>query len=210
MRWKYLIIILMLLAIPVVYAGEELCEEVILPNRTCKMITPVINCTNYTYKIINVNTSVIVTEGNLTLFEDGKYYFNFSEGKGQYVIHLCDGTTGQILVERRENNMLAIVISLIAVIIAFALLGILASDIPIKVYGFSIATIELILLVFVIYLNELEQTLVPMLRIDFYAILLSGGLIGLIGLYRYWLRLMDVGDRLQPEEPTKWKRKRWQ
>jgi len=207
MELKYLIIIL--LFIPIVSA-TDMCEEVILPNKTCIMVTPTIDCTNYTYKVVNINTSNIVTTGNLTLLEDDKYYFNFSEEKGQYVIHLCDGTTGQILVERREDNMLAIAIGLIIVIVSFALLGLLAKDIPVKVYGFSIATIELVLLVFVMYLNELEQSLVPILRTNFYAILLSAGLMGLIGLYRYWLRLMDVGDRLQPEEETKWNRKKWQ
>ena len=206
MELKYLIIIL--LFIPIVSA-TDMCEEVILPNKTCIMVTPTIDCTNYTYKVVNINTSVI-TRGNLTLLEDDKYYFNFSEEKGQYVIHLCDGTTGQILVERREDNMLAIAIGLIIVIVSFALLGLLAKDIPVKVYGFSIATIELVLLVFVMYLNELEESLVPILRTNFYAILLSAGLMGLIGLYRYWLRLMDVGDRLQPEEETKWNRKKWQ
>ena len=208
MKW-ILIILLVLLAIPIVSA-IDMCEEVIKPNATCKMVTPVINCTTYTYKIINVNTSVIATEGNLTLLEDGKYYLNFSEGNGQYVIHLCDGTTGQILVERREDNMLAIAIGLIATIIAFAILGLLAKDLPIKVYGFSIATIQLILLAFIMYLNELEQTLVPILRTDFYAIFLSAGAMGLIALVRYWIRLMDIGDNMQTEEESKWGRKKWQ
>ena len=201
MKWKYLIIILMFL-IPIAYGkAGDMCEEIIKPNETCKMITPVINCTNYTYEIIN-KSGTIVTDGNLTLHEDDIYYFNFSEDNGEYTVKLCDGTTTQVFVERREDNMLAITIGLIIVIVGFAILGLLAKDLPVKVYGFSIAVIELVLLVFVLYLNELEQTLVPILRTNFYAIFLSAGLMGLIGLVRYWIRLMDIGDNMQSEEQT--------
>jgi len=209
MKWKYLIITLMFFLIPIVYGkAGVMCEEIIKPNETCKMITPVLNCTNYTYEIIN-KSGVIVKEGNLTLHKNDIYYFNFSEDNGEYTIKLCDGTTTQVFVERRKDNMLAITIELIIVIVGFALLGLLAKDLSIRIYGYSIAVIELILLVFITYLNELEESLVPILRTNFYAILLSAGVMGLIGLVRYWIRLMDIGDNMEIEEKTKWGRERW-
>ena len=209
MKWQILILMILLL-IPIVYGATiDMCEEVIKPNVTCKMITPVINCTNYTYEIIN-KSGTIVTTNNLTLHEDDLYYFNFTEENGEYTVKLCDDTTTQIFVDRRENNMIAIIIGLIIVIVSFAILGALAKDLPVKVYGFSIAVIELVLLVFVLYLGELEATLVPILRTNFYAIFLSAGAMGLIALIRYWIRLMDIGDNLVSEDESKWNRKKWQ
>jgi len=200
MKIKYLIIPLMLLFVSIVYGASStgkliVCEPVILPNSTCQVNTPAITCTNYTYQIIN-KTGAIVTNGNLTLLNDSLYYLNFSESIGEYTIKLCNDATTQVFVERREDNMLAITIGLIIVIIASALLAIFTSNIAIKVLGYGIALSEIITLMFLLYAREANSTLVPLLKTNFYIILLIGGLFGLIALFMFIIKLINPGDKM--------------
>lgn len=196
MKWKYLIIIMALLLIPIVYGvAEDMCEEVILPNTTCQMNTPVIDCSNFTFNIIN-KTGSVVTTGNLTLLNDSIYFFNFTEDVGEYVVELCSGSTTQVFVERREDNMLPITIGVILVIVIFILIGVFSSSPGIKFLGYGVALIELILLLFLLYARESAVSLIPLLRMNYQIMLILGFGIGFIAAVRLAIRLMNPNDEI--------------
>jgi len=102
----------MLLTINLVW-GLDLCEDTVIISSNCTMVTPLINCVNYTYEIYN-STKKMVETGNLTEWNGSVYYINFTLGEGDYLIKLCDGTTREVEVEHgdEDNMWLAIVISL--------------------------------------------------------------------------------------------------
>lgn len=123
MKIKYLIIPIMLMFIQIVYGADlDVCEAIITPNATCKMITPVLeNCTSYNYTIFDIN-GTNVTNGDLTVYEGSKYYFNFTEEKGEYTLELCDGTTAQVFVENSGGDSMFGMIILIPMILAIIFL----------------------------------------------------------------------------------------
>ena len=95
---KILIIFLVLFLIPIAFAF--VCEDVSDPiNVPCTVITPVINCSNYTYNLSNVNTNTSLLIGaNLTKMQDSLYNFTFNQPSGDYSIVLCDGSSATITV----------------------------------------------------------------------------------------------------------------
>lgn len=117
MKW-FLWLLILFFSLPFVAAG--ICEDHQASN--CTILTPVINCTDYNYTIIN-ETGDIVTQGNLTPLEDQIYYFNFSEETGGYIIELCDQSTREIIVGGGSNMFIAIMIGILGVVFAMFYLG---------------------------------------------------------------------------------------
>lgn len=107
MKIKTLLIITIMIILVSITASAELeqCEEPIEPLEECKIITPVINCEGaYDYVIIN-STNNTVIENNLTEYEAGTYYFNWSMESGEYVIVLCDGTTREVIIGGKNMSL---------------------------------------------------------------------------------------------------------
>lgn len=50
------------------------------------------------------------------------YYFNFTEGEGDYVVKLCDGTTREVRVTDEEGKMLIAVMVLAPMLLGFMFL----------------------------------------------------------------------------------------
>lgn len=99
---KIILPILILILLCQIGLSENICQDVIRPDATCKMLTPSLSCTNYDYSIYDKNQNT-TSSGNLTNFKNQIYYFNFSESRGNYIIELCDGTTREIEVGGKEN-----------------------------------------------------------------------------------------------------------
>lgn len=115
---KWTIIIALLLMISTANA-LDICEDTTTPNQECRMVTPVLNCTEYTYSILNLTGST-VTNGTLNALNDSVYYFNFNQSTGDYVVKLCDDTTREIYVNGGGNNMyLAIMIAVLSMAFLF-------------------------------------------------------------------------------------------
>lgn len=89
----------------------EMCEDAPKITTDCTMITPALTqCTTYNYSIFNP-TGTEVSNGTLTLLYNDIYYFNFTLGKGEYIIRLCDGGVREVLVEGKdEMASLAVII----------------------------------------------------------------------------------------------------
>ena len=102
---KWIIIILIVLSlIPIANAAYDICGDLPEIKTNCQMITPSnLQCTNYTYSIYNINTTV-VTNGLLTPLSSNVYYFNFTQGVGHYYVGLCDGGIREVFVNEDFNS----------------------------------------------------------------------------------------------------------
>ena len=111
---KSLLILITIFLIPFVYGN--ICEDTLDLSEysDCLMITPTLTCTNYTYDIIDATDyNIIRNNYNLTLLNNSIYFFNFTEGQGNYVINLCDSSTREIIVIREGEKMqLAMIIGI--------------------------------------------------------------------------------------------------
>ena len=101
--------------IPLVTASLPMCEDTIEISSNCAMVTPSVNCTTYT--IINTE-GVNVSSGDLTHLYDTIYYFNFTEGSGDYVVQLCDLTTREVRVKQGEDRLIGLAM-IIGIVLAF-------------------------------------------------------------------------------------------
>lgn len=107
MKIKYLIPILLLcLTIPFTYS--KICESRLDNSTNCTMTTPnPVGCGTPTYDIVNVDTNTLmVDDGTLTQMIGGGYYFNFSQGAGNYLIVLCDNSTREFRVTETYDTKL--------------------------------------------------------------------------------------------------------
>ena len=99
-----------------------MCGDTPLPNVTCQMLTPSLNCG--TYSVMNLTGSTI-DSGSLTVLNTslGIYYFNVTLAAGDYEASLCDNTTREFTVtpyqEELSNMYVAMIIGVLGV--AFAL-----------------------------------------------------------------------------------------
>jgi len=118
MRKWILPIIMIIFFIQIVQA--TICEEILTPGESCEMLTPYITCSNYVYDIYNASQNV--TNGTLTLVEDGIYKINFNLSEGDYIVKLCDGATREIIVEYEDDNMTGLAITLFILSVAGTLI----------------------------------------------------------------------------------------
>ena len=118
-----IILILTILTMIVSVNALELCEGTPKISTDCAMVTPALTqCATYNYSIFNT-LGVPVENGTLTLLNNDVYYFNFTLGKGEYLIRLCDGGVREIIVEGKdEMASLAVIIFVMLITIGvFAL-----------------------------------------------------------------------------------------
>lgn len=104
----------MILLVPIVFGG--VCSDTPEPNKKCIYITPQITCSTYNYTIYK--NSTINETGDLTIYKDDLYYFNFSKNYGEYVITLCDGTFREVFVGGNELSNLSFIGGIIGTVFA--------------------------------------------------------------------------------------------
>ena len=115
---KWNILILLTIALIPIVESLDLCPETKQINRNCTMITPEIDC--QWYQIFNINGTELINT-NLTELNDSIYYLNFTQGKGGYVVRLCDGTTREVIVnyDTGGNDMVLGILVLSPILLAF-------------------------------------------------------------------------------------------
>ena len=120
---KKTIILLMTVLLVVLCTDAQalkLCED--NPDKKittqCTMVTPKLTgCTPYVnYSIFNISGDN-VESGNLTSWGGGMFYFNFSLGKGEYVILLCDGGTREVVAEAEKDEMASLSVTFLVLLI---------------------------------------------------------------------------------------------
>lgn len=113
-------IVVLLFSVGVVSAFTY-CDDIVQPNVTCQLVTPVVvGCDVFNYSIVNESGDQVEAE-NLTGLYGSVYYLNFSQAQGRYVVELCDGSTKQIKAGEDESMVLAALI-LLPIIFGFLLL----------------------------------------------------------------------------------------
>ena len=118
-RWKKIMILGMmacLLLVTLVNAADlPMCQVPVTLNEDCIFVTPYINCSNYTYDIIDLTGIKVLSSEPMALLNDSIYYFNFTltDEETDYAIILCDGTTREISVERGGDTMLSTTFAII-------------------------------------------------------------------------------------------------
>lgn len=131
---KILIWILSIILLSSFVSAIDLCEQTILQNETCLMITPVLTC-NSSAIVLNKATN---TTRNITMLplQLGIYQFNFSDIEGEYQLILCDTTTREIEVKGDSMlNDLLIVFLLIVIGLGFAAFGELVKNTVWHIFG---------------------------------------------------------------------------
>ena len=122
---KIIISILLFFVLIQCVTALDMCEDRKEIYSNCTMLTPTIqNCTTYNYTIINI-TGDIIEEADLTQLSGDIYYFNFTQGEGDYIVKLCDDTTREVKVTDKTDNytMIAIIILIPLILGAFLLVG---------------------------------------------------------------------------------------
>ena len=103
-----------------------------------------------------------------------------------------------------ETNLVGIILGLIAIGFIFGLFAFFSTGMALKVLGYGVAFIEASMVAFVMYLQEINQSLSSILRVNFYVVLLLVFAIGMVALINFTLRLINVDDNSISEE-IKWR-----
>jgi hypothetical protein len=122
---KLLIVLILFVSITQIATAQlDLCVSPINVNTNCTMVSNNLDCGVYTYEVINITGELIESGTLATLNESrGLYYFNLSQGEGEYIINFCDNTTKQVEVTQGdENNMIIGAIILIPMLLSFIFL----------------------------------------------------------------------------------------
>ena len=125
MRNAILTIITLMILLPNVNAVLDMCENTLEINSNCTMLTPELSCASYTYEIFNTS-GYEVNNGSLSIVSDDIYYLNFTEGSGDYIVKLCDGSTREIRVKSEDENKM-IIAAIIILPLLFGLILLLSS-----------------------------------------------------------------------------------
>jgi hypothetical protein len=90
--------------------NDSLCNDYIVKDITCKVLTPTISCGSG-FTLIN-NNLLDITTGNTSFFNNDLSYFNFStNASGGYVVSLCDGSYKEFYVLDNISSAAAQVIN---------------------------------------------------------------------------------------------------
>jgi len=206
-----LIFLMVLMSIPIVIALKE-CEDIQIVKGIPCQITATWNytlpCTSHNATVYNSTNNNIINYTFQDLGESPLCVFEWNVTTlGSYSYTIDTGDTGNITVAR-QNNMIAIIIGLVFVMIFFAMFGFVFEKWGARIFGYGVALIQMLNIVYIMYINELNMPLAPTLRINFISILWLAFGVAMISLFRLALSLINVGeDEDNPTPENKWGRK---
>ncbi len=209
MKWQ-LMLIMVLLMIPIVMAVKE-CEDIQIIKEIPCQITATWNytlpCNIHSARVYNSSGNNTINYTFQGLGESPLCVFEWNVTTlGSYSYTVDTGDTGNITIAR-QDNMIPIIIGLISVMIFFAVFGFVFDNWGAKILGYGIALIQLLNIVHILYINELNQSLAPTLKLNFIITLWLAFGIGLISLIMLVLSLVSMGKGADtPEEDKKWGR----
>tara|TARA_R100001530_G_scaffold136283_1_gene116206 strand:+ start:2734 stop:3366 length:633 start_codon:yes stop_codon:yes gene_type:complete len=110
MKWKILLMLILLAPLTL----GALCEDVIVPDTECQMLTP--STTSTTYQIFDKEGN-LATNGTLTEFNTTIKYFNLTLSEGSYIALLSNGNeTREIIsgggISSMGSSWIAIILAL--------------------------------------------------------------------------------------------------
>ena len=198
---------MIVLFIPVLtLAAIEECQRVqstkLVPCSIPASYTPSTGC--------NANISIYLENGTYvqslswnTSIPFCKYTWNIStEGTYIYNSSIEDG----VITLERPDNMLGIIISFIFIIAFFAAIGVPQPQGVVKFFTFGMALIELLMMIWIILINESGGSIINLLRINAIGVLIIGGGIGIYSLFIMSSKLvrLDDDDKIQDDDWIKW------
>lgn len=109
------------------YAIYPACSSNLNLGENCTFVTSALLCSSLTYDIVNLSGVEVVNNGTLFLLNNSIYYFNYTTNteRGDFIVHLCDGTTSQIEVGGGNVTPLLLVAAL-PILMSFIFLGVSA------------------------------------------------------------------------------------
>lgn len=211
-RLIYMLFVLLMLS--TVAAQTLPCDSPVPPRRDCTVTTPVINCSNYDLVYIP-NGTRIITAGTMSELtpNTGVYNFTFNQPPGEYKVILCENSTLAINVKHAGvDRMLSIIIGSITIIAFFLLIGLISKSHPVKFFSLALATIQLIYMIFMLYVNEVGQPLDNLLKINFIIFGILGFGIGMISLTMFIFENVTMEEEQKHgayDFGGKWASKKW-
>jgi len=216
-KWKLIYTIMFLMTIQLIQAIDT-CPDQIEITSNCTMITPSLNCTSYTYDIINSTDSTVITnQADLSNVYAGIYQFNFTLGEGEYIIKLCDETIRQVKVSttREERARMYIAIIGMVAIMALVFLGltITAERLYLKMFFFFMLlgslTIGTNTAKLIAEAQSAATGIVSMLttayKVSLWSLYLFLFLIFIYGTYRALMALKETSDHIRnPRKKSKY------
>lgn len=146
---------------------------------------------------LNVSGSNFSTEGAYSFLVNCN-----SSDAGGFDLHSFTITESGIA---EKTNMFTILIGIIAIMLFFGGMGYFTKLSNIKSFAYGLSLIQLVNLVFILYISEAGGSLIPILRINFWSISILAFGIGMIGLIRWTVRLINPED-VEEDEKKKWER----
>lgn len=169
---------------------------------------PSTTCQDYNATIINQQNETLE---NLTFYSTiSSCQFIFTHDSVNIYFWNSSIESGVITVEK-ENNMIAIILVFILLISYFAILGWLNASNQLKFLCFSLSIIELIMMVAIIYISEGAGDYMPILSVNFYAILIVGFGVGMLTFFFKSADMANLAsdESVNPMEQNKWNHKKW-
>lgn len=128
------------------------------------------------------------------LQEKTTYYVRAKDPTSSFIYDIFN-TTG-------ERDLIGIVMAFIAVILVFGIFGFFSRGVIVKVFAYGISFIELTALLFILLKEELNESLVTFLNLNFTIVLTLVFGIGMIAMVQAVLKMMDQSQN--QDEEIKW------
>ena len=199
MKCKTILIptLLMLLLVVIVYAGDVECEI-----STDNITFTTIDSTLYGGCIDNSTTDGLGYIQNLE--PDTLYYIRCKE----------EGVSGWAYISQKTESgginekMIAAIMGFLGMGLFFFILAWHSKAIGLKILGYTVTAIQLLMGLFIIYINETGESMVEILRINFMLLLVVFGGMLLIVLANFFIRLVNPSDTQDEEaDALKWQGK---
>lgn len=203
---KKLLLLMLLLMIPIVFSAEEECQRVQLTKDIpCTIIStfkPSTGC--------DQNVSIYTENGSLvqvSSWNDStpfcKFSWNISSPIGTYVYN-SSIEEGVITLERADN-MLSIILSFMFIIAFYIAIGVPHKPGFVKFLTWGLALLELLMMVWIIWIVESGGSILGLLELNAIATLLIGGFLGVFSLFVIMRKMMKADDKMGNDDAyTKW------
>lgn len=161
-------------------------------------------CENYNYTIINQQNISIENSSFYSTVSSCQFIFDYNT---KDIYFWNSSIESGIITIYQENNMIAIILVFIILIVYFTILGLTNSMSSMKFLCFGLGVIELIMMVAVIYVSEDAGDYISLLRINFYSILIIGFGLGMLTFFIKNAEVVTESDILPME--NKWGNDKW-
>jgi hypothetical protein len=201
------IILAVLLSFFLVSGMEECLREQERKDVPCYLVTatsPVLSCINYAAYFYSEDGTYIQAQTFSQIGDSGRCNVTFNlSTTGQYYVNSSIGTWNVTLYQ--EKDMLSIILLQLFLIIFFIMIGLPHKAGFIKVLSWGMGVIELLMTVWMIYVNEMGQTITTYLYTNAIAVLIIGGFVGFITLFKVMVNLsLPHENKTEDDAYTKW------